>query len=122
MREDGKEIVVREQKDTITEILYYLNAHLEDEITLDEISDRFFISKHHLNKVFRKRTGTTVMDYLQRKRISNAQQLLLLGTTAKEAAAKSGFGEYSSFYRAYVRITGHEPSKDRSVNSFSNTI
>lgn len=118
LREEGKEMAVCEQKDTITEILYYLNAHLQDNVTLDELAKRFFISKHHLNKVFRKRTGTTVMDYLQRKRISSAQQMLFLGGHAKEVAAKCGFGEYSSFYRAYVRVTGHEPSKDRGASYF----
>lgn len=119
MREAGKEMAVREQKDTITEILYYLNSHLQEQVTLDELAEKFFISKHHLNKVFRKRTGTTVMDYLQRKRVSSAQQMLFLGYNAKEAAVQSGFGEYSSFYRAYVRVTGHEPSRDRGANHFA---
>ena len=47
MREAGKEMAVREQKDTITEILYYLNSHLQEQVTLDELAEKFFISKHH---------------------------------------------------------------------------
>ena len=57
----------------LSSILFYLNQHLKDPVTLDEISDHFFISKHHLNKVFKKATGTTVIDYLLRKRIAYAQ-------------------------------------------------
>lgn len=97
----------------INSILFYLNQNLKKPITLDDISEHFFISKHHLNKIFRKATGTTVIDYLLRKRIAYAQMLLFNGVHAKEAAAESGFLDYSSFYRSYVRILGHTPAADR---------
>ena len=101
-------------------ILFYLNQHLKEPLTLDEISDHFFISKHHLNKVFKKATGTTVIDYLLRKRIAYAQMLLFNGWHAKEAAADSGFSDYSSFYRSYVRILGHPPGADRGSLAMQN--
>jgi len=95
------------------QIIWYLNRNLKEEITLDMISERFFISKHHLNKVFRKATGTTVVDYLIRKRISMAQHLLINGYSAQEAATEVGFDDYSAFYRSYVRVTGHSPAQDK---------
>lgn len=101
--------------DTIASIISYLNRHLTDNITLERISDEFFISKHHLNKVFKKAIGTTVWDYLLHKRIIYAQQLLINGHSAAEAAAESGFGDYSSFYRAYIKIIGRSPLQDRGV-------
>ncbi len=101
--------------DTIAKIIAYLNQHLTDTITLDLISEKFYISKHHLNKVFRKAIGTTVGNYLVHKRIIYAQQLLINGHTAGEAAAESGFKDYSAFYRAYTRIIGHSPLQDRGV-------
>ena len=82
--------------DTVTRIIWYLNQHLKENITLDQLSERFFISKHHLNKVFRKATGTTVFDYLLHKRITAAQQLLITVYSAQEAASQAGFGDYSS--------------------------
>ena len=100
-------------EDTVTELLFFMNKHLREPITLDDISNHFFISKHHLNKVFRRATGTTVMDYLLRKRVAHAQLLLNKGCRAKDAALESGFGDYSSFYRAYVKTLGHTPGKDR---------
>lgn len=99
--------------DTITQIIWYLNKHLKEDISLDDLSDRFFISKHHLNKVFRKATGTTVFDYLIHKRVIAAQQLLINGASAQTAAAESGFTDYSSFYRSYTRILGHSPIRDK---------
>lgn len=101
------------RSDTISDIIWYLNQNLKEDISLDQLSEQFFISKHHLNKVFRKATGTTVFDYLIRKRISMAQHLLFNGFSAQDAAAEAGFADYSAFYRSYVRVLGHAPSLDK---------
>lgn len=101
--------------DTVSDILLYLNRHVGEPVTLDQLCERFYISKHHLNKVFRRATGTTVFDYLLHKRVILAQELLINGLSAQEAAVRTGFGDYSSFYRSYCRILGHSPLKDRGV-------
>ncbi len=98
--------------DTIINIIDYLNNHLHENITLDSISSKFFISKHYLNRTFKKATGTTVYDYLLHKRVIYAKQLLLSGHSSMEAANLSGFKDYSNFYRAYVKVMGTSPSKE----------
>lgn len=98
---------------TITDIIAYLNDHLTEYITLDQLSEHFFISKYYLNRAFRKATGTTVGDYLIYKRVIYARQLLINGYSATEAALKSGFRDYSAFYRAYRKNVGHSPLVDR---------
>lgn len=95
-------------------IIAYLNSHFAEPITLDDLAERFFISKHHLNRSFRKATGTTVRDYLISKRVTYVQQLLINGVPATQAATLAGFGDYTAFYRAYVKRFGHAPSQDRS--------
>ncbi len=103
------------QADTISRIIWFLNQNLKEDISLDMLSERFFISKHYLNRIFRQATGTTVFDYLVHKRIIAAQQLLINGFSAQNAAEAVGFGDYSSFYRSYMRILGHSPLKDKGV-------
>ena len=98
---------------TITDIIAYLNDNLTENITLDQLSEYFFISKYYLNRAFRKATGTTVVDYLIYKRVIFAKQLLMNGHSATEAALKSGFRDYSVFYRAYRKNLGHSPLVDR---------
>jgi len=115
LRETDSLAVQNPSTGTISQIIWYLNQHLSEEISLDQIAERFFISKHHLNKIFRKATGTTVFDYLLRKRVIAAQQLLINGSSAQSAAAASGFKDYSAFYRSYTRILGHSPMKDKGV-------
>jgi AraC-like DNA-binding protein len=97
---------------TILNIIHYLNNNLKENITLDSISDEFFISKHYLNRAFKKATGTTVYDYLIHKRVIYAKQLLLNGYSPTEVAILSGFKDYSNFYRAYVKTIGHSPAKE----------
>ncbi|MWV42124.1 helix-turn-helix domain-containing protein [Paenibacillus sp. HJL G12] len=95
---------------TVSDIIAYLNDHISDSFTLDDLSAAFYISKHHLNKVFRKATGTTVGNYVVHKRVVMAQNLMLQGQTASEAAASVGFGDYSTFFRAYKKVLGYSPS------------
>lgn len=98
---------------TAMDMIRYLNEHIGEEISLGELSSRFFISRHYINRVFRRATGTTVMQYVIHKRLAMAQQLILQGKPSAQAAAESGFGDYSAFYRAYRKIFGHSPAADK---------
>lgn len=97
----------------ISEVIKYLNENISSPISLDMLAKKFYISKHHMNKVFKKATGTTVGKYVNYKRITQAQQLIMQGYSASRAATEAGFGDYSSFYRAYTRLLGHVPSTDK---------
>ncbi|MFD2332399.1 helix-turn-helix domain-containing protein [Cohnella sp. GCM10020058] len=98
-------------RQTVERIIGYLNAHIAEDISLDELSALFFVSKHHLNKIFRKATGTTVGNYVIHKRVALARQLMMQGETANAASLSAGFGHYSSFFRAYRNIYGHAPTE-----------
>lgn len=65
-----------------------------------------------MNKLFRSATGTTIGEYIIYKRIIHARGLIGHGMRISEAAEKSGFADYSSFYRAYVKRMGHSPQCD----------
>ena len=94
-------------------LLDYINDHFTEPITLDTLSAKFFVSKSQLNQIFRKMTGTTVIDYIIRKRIAYAQQLLINGISAQQAGVAAGFGDYTSFYRSYKKHFGCSPNQDK---------
>lgn len=94
-------------------LLDYIDDHFTEPITLDTLSARFYVSKSQLNQTFRQMTGTTIIDYIIRKRIAYAQQLLLNGVSAQQASAVAGFGDYTSFYRAYKKHFGCSPNHDK---------
>ncbi|MBQ9882019.1 MAG: AraC family transcriptional regulator, partial [Synergistes sp.] len=77
------------------------------------MANHFFVSKSRLNAIFRSETGCTVMEYVSVCRLKYAQQLLLNGFSAVEACQASGFGDYTAFYRAYVKYFKHQPKFDK---------
>ena len=92
-------------------IISYINRHISENITLDDICDRFYISKTHLCRIFKKATASTVGEYITVKRLVNARQLILSGTPPTKAYLQCGFRDYSVFYRAYKKKYGVSPSK-----------
>ena len=54
-----------------------------------------------------------MIDYIIRKRIAYAQQLLLNGVSAAQAGTAAGFGDYTSFNRAYKKHFGCSPNHDK---------
>lgn len=91
-------------------ILRYLSAHLTENISIDDLAARFFISKYHMMRRFRAETGYTIHNYLITKRLLLARELIAGGTPVTQACYDCGFGDYSAFSRAYRRQFGQPPS------------
>ena len=92
-------------------IISYINRHIFENITLDDICDKFFISKAHLCRIFKKATASAVVDYITVKRLVNARQLILSGSPPTKVYLQCGFRDYSVFYRAYKKKYGASPGK-----------
>lgn len=98
-------------------VLSYIHQNLTEKITLDDLSQHAHISKSKLNQLFHAHLGTTAMEYVTRRRLNYAQQLLINGYSAAQASTAAGFGDYTNFYRAYVKQVGHSPIDDkRTIN------
>lgn len=92
------------------DLLRYINGHLGDTLSIDELSRRFFISKYHMMRQFKEETGYTIHSYITEKRIMAARDLILAGESAKNACFACGFHDYSTFSRAFSLRTGKSPS------------
>ena len=91
-------------------VIRYLNENISRDVSLDTLARRFFVSKYYLCRAFKKHNGVSVHGYINHKRVMYAKQLIEQGETASGAAYKVGFGDYSAFYRAYVKIIGKAPT------------
>lgn len=99
---------------TAAEIVDYINRHLFEELSVMELSQQFFISPSQLERIFKRATGTSIWNYILRKRLAAARQQILHGQSATVASRSCGFKEYSSFYRAYIRTYHLSPQQDQS--------
>lgn len=90
-------------------ILEYIDQNLDKDLSLKSLQDRFFVSGSYLCQIFKQITGSTLHEYIIYKRISRAKQYLINGESSYNAAIKSGFSDYSNFYRAFKKVTGYSP-------------
>lgn len=95
--------------ENIDAILSYINKSLSEELSLDKISEKFFMSKYYLMHKFKKYTGYTIYNYIMQKRIIMANNLIKNGRPITEACLECGFGDYSSFLKAFKKIFGTSP-------------
>ena len=86
---------------TVYSVLFYINEHYSENLTLDELANTFFISKYHLSREFQRLVGTSVHRYIVQKRLVMAKQMLSEGKPPSEVFQNCGFGDYSNFYRAF---------------------
>ena len=94
----------------ILDILRYIDAHLAEDLTIDALSEQFYISKFHMMRLFRQEVGLTIHNYLCDRRLIYARDLINQGLSATESCFRSGFRSYSSFTRAYGKRFGTTPT------------
>lgn len=92
-------------------IIHYIEKHLLDVITLDELANELFLNKYYMCHMFKKETGTTIFNYIFLCRISKAKSLLLEGKNVTEACYGAGFRDYTNFITAFKKFTGYTPKK-----------
>lgn len=105
------------QNETVKNIIEYINSHLRDDLTLDSLAEKFYISKYYLCRCFKQFTGFTVNRYITHRRIMLVRELHREGKSLSAASSEAGFSNYSNFYKAYVNETGYPPSEGLSGNS-----
>lgn len=97
----------------IKPVIEYLRSHQNENITLEALSEKFYIDKYNLCKLFKRETDFTVIEYLTHCRIITAQELLRKGYAISQVGEMVGFSSDASFIRAFKRITRCTPGQYR---------
>mgnify|MGYP000036730485 CR=1 FL=1 len=93
----------------IQEILGYINGNLREDMTVDQLAKRFFISTSHLMHTFKMHTGCSIHQYIRQKRLNFAWERIRSGEGILNAAAQAGFNDYSAFLKAFRSQYGCSP-------------
>ena len=94
----------------VEQLLKYINLNLSENLSLDQLANRFFFSKYHMMRKFKNETGYTIHNYITSKRLLMARSLISQGMPVMKAAQASGFHDYTTFVRAYKKQFGKAPS------------
>ncbi|GAA4883525.1 GlxA family transcriptional regulator [Kitasatospora terrestris] len=100
--------------DRIDALRRWIDAHLAERITVEQLAARTNLSVRHFARVFRQRTGRTPADYLEAVRVEAARRLLEESArTLPDIAAASGLGSVETLHRAFRRRVGTGPAEYR---------
>lgn len=97
--------------DKTVALIEYLNDHVTESISIDDLAERFYLSKFYMMRLFRAGTGFTIHGYLTEKRLHLARELIRGGMNVSEACYGCGYQDYSAFARAYKKRFGAAPSR-----------
>lgn len=99
-------------KETVDFIIQYIHEHYAENIHLQQLADRVYISKNHLSTIFRQATGETFGDYLTRVRMERAKSMVLeKRLLVAEIAEKVGYRNVPYFTTLFKRHTGKSPTE-----------
>jgi AraC family transcriptional regulator len=101
--------------------LWFIESHLADELTLDEIAGVAGISRFHMVRAFAAATGCSVMRYVRARRLSEAARALARGAPdILSLALEADYGSHEAFTRAFRDHFGMTPEAVRSSTHLDN--
>lgn len=94
-------------------IIYIIN-HFRENISLSDIAGFMGLTPAYFSGLFKKETGVTFSEYLDRLRFENAKKLVLLSDmTIQQICSESGFSNYENFIRRFKKRFGVTPTDMR---------
>ena len=94
----------------------YIHLNYAERIGRNEIAGEFFLTPDYLSRMYKKKTGLNLKDYINNYRIERAKQLLSNEElTISEVAEKVGFDNYSYFSTLFKKLTGFSPKEYQKI-------
>ncbi len=93
-------------------VIDYIGQHLDDDLTLEQLSDISCFSKFHFHRLFTALTGLSLQQYIKWLRLKRAAHQLIVNKDQSiiNIAMNAGFESHEAFSRAFKKTCGDSPS------------
>jgi AraC family transcriptional regulator len=104
----------------LNKVIEFIGKHLDDELTLTQLSDIACFSKYHFHRLFTAYTGLSLQQYIRWLRLKRAAHQLIVDKDQSiiNIAIEAGFESHEAFSRAFKQTCGTSPSEFRQKSSW----
>jgi AraC family transcriptional regulator len=109
-----KEQTERTYKERLLRSLVYIQNHLDETVSLEDLAAVAHFSPYHFHRIFRGMVGESVMEHVRRLRLERAAHRLKFGEQpVTRVAFDAGYETHEAFTRAFGAMFGQSPSQFR---------
>ena len=94
---------LKQQDDPVQIMMEYIENNLEENLSLESLSEKFFLSPSHIAHIFQERTGITVHRFITKKRVERCADEIKTGRPVSLVYREYGFRDYSVFFRSFKK-------------------
>jgi two-component system response regulator YesN len=110
----GPPLDIPKKSDVISEIKQYVTENFNKNISLADLSNRFYINLHYLSQLFKEKTGQTYLDFLTQVRIERSKELLEKSELKLyEICHMVGYSDATHFSKVFEKLAGCKPAEYR---------
>lgn len=89
----------------------FIHVHLEEDLSLDRLEREFYVTKYHIEHVFKEDYGVSLHKYVQTKRLYACRDAIAGGQSVTDTCMLYGFKDYSVFFKAFKKEFGVSPKE-----------
>lgn len=95
--------------ESMGKVMRYIDDHIYQDITLEDIATYVGYSKYHLSKIFHTYMNISIMKYVKKRKLVVSVEELMKGKKIIDIAFRMGYSSHSSFTKAFIREFGVSP-------------
>ena len=102
-----------QKKPIIAQLIQYIDEHIHEQITLNDLANHFFLTPNYISILFKKEMHIPLITYIKEKKLSLINIGIKNGESIMQLAEDYGFSNYSNFFKLYKKTFGYSPSTNK---------